>query len=338
MKKLFVMSSISILLTAFLSTTALGGLISDIQARGYMKCGVLNSYAGFGFLDAQGKYQGFDIDFCRAIAAALGVDVRYTNLTGKTRMPAVQSGEVDVVLMLVTETMSRETNLALDYPAINFYDGQAYMVRKGLGVKSALELDGASVCLTSASTGEVNTGDFFRKHGMSYKPVMFERIDDANRAYDEGRCDVTMGQSANLYALRATLKDSNEHIVLPEFISKEPMGPVTRGNDRQFTMAVKFIVHALTFAEEKGVTKSNVERMVRNPKTDPEVRRMLGVDGTLGRDAGLPQDFAVRAIKTVGNYGEIFENNLGQPTKFKMQRGLNALWSDGGLHYPIPFK
>jgi len=338
MNKLFATLSASILLTAFLSTTALGGLISDIQSRGYMKCGVLNSYAGFGFLDAQGKYQGFDIDFCRAIAAALGTDLRYTNLTGKTRMPAVQSGEVDVVLMLVTETMSRETNLALDYPAVNFYDGQAYMVRKNLGVKSALELNGASVCLTSASTGEVNTADFFRKHGMSYKPVIFERIDDSNRAYNEGRCDVAMGQSANLYAWRATLKNPNEHVVLPEFISKEPMGPVTRGNDRQFTMAVKFIVHALMLAEEKGVTQANVEQMARDPKTDPEVRRMLGADGTLGPDAGLPKDFAVRAIKVVGNYGEIFENNLGQPTKFKMQRGLNALWSDGGLYYPIPFK
>jgi general L-amino acid transport system substrate-binding protein len=338
MNKLFATLSASILLTAFLSTTALGGLISDIQSRGYMKCGVLNSYAGFGFLDAQGKYQGFDIDFCRAIAAALGTDLRYTNLTGKTRMPAVQSGEVDVVLMLVTETMSRETNLALDYPAVNFYDGQAYMVRKNLGVKSALELNGASVCLTSASTGEVNTADFFRKHGMSYKPVIFERIDDSNRAYNEGRCDVAMGQSANLYAWRATLKNPNEHVVLPEFISKEPMGPVTRGNDRQFTMAVKFIVHALMLAEEKGVTQANVEQMARDPKTDPEVRRMLGADGTLGPDAGLPKDFAVRAIKAVGNYGEIFENNLGQPTKFKMQRGLNALWSDGGLYYPIPFK
>jgi general L-amino acid transport system substrate-binding protein len=338
MNKLFATLSASILLTAFLSTTALGGLISDIQSRGYMKCGVLNSYAGFGFLDAQGKYQGFDIDFCRAIAAALGTDLRYTNLTGKTRMPAVQSGEVDVVLMLVTETMSRETNLGLDYPAVNFYDGQAYMVRKNLGVKSALELNGASVCLTSASTGEVNTADFFRKHGMSYKPVIFERIDDSNRAYNEGRCDVAMGQSANLYAWRATLKNPNEHVVLPEFISKEPMGPVTRGNDRQFTMAVKFIVHALMLAEEKGVTQANVEQMARDPKTDPEVRRMLGADGTLGPDAGLPKDFAVRAIKAVGNYGEIFENNLGQPTKFKMQRGLNALWSDGGLYYPIPFK
>lgn len=319
------------------SSLAFAGTIDDIKARGYLKCGVLNSYAGFGFLDEKGEYQGFDVDFCRAIAAAMGVDLRYTNLTGKTRMPAVQSGEVDVVLMLVTDTMSRETSLGLDYPAINFYDGQGYMVRKNSGVKSTKELDGAAICLTSATTGEVNTADYFRKHKMTYKAVMFERIDDSNRAYDEGRCDAAMGQTANLYALRATLKNPNEHVVLPELISKEPMGPVTRGNDGQWSKAVRFIVHALLAAEEHGVTQANVENMARN-SNDPEVRRMLGTDGSLGPDAGLPKDFALRAIKRVGNYDEIFERNLGQPTKFKMERGLNALWSNGGLYYPIPFK
>jgi general L-amino acid transport system substrate-binding protein len=313
------------------------GTIDDIKTRGYLKCGVLNSYAGFGYLDEKGEYQGFDVDFCRAIAAAFGVDLRYTNLTGKTRMPAVQSGEVDVVLMLVTDTMSRETSLGLDYPAINFYDGQGYMVRKSLGVKSAKELDGASICLTSATTGEVNTADYFRKNKMTYKAVMFERIDDANRAYDEGRCDAAMGQTANLYALRATLRNPDEHIVLPELISKEPMGPVTRGNDPQWSKAVRFIVNALQAAEEYGVTQANVEAMASS-SNDSEVRRMLGADGNLGPDAGMPKDFALRAIKKVGNYGEIFERNLGQPTKFKMERGLNALWSDGGLYYPVPFK
>ena len=326
-----------VLPTTLLATGAIAGTIDDIKSRGYLKCGVLSTYAGFGYLDEQGNYQGFDVDFCRAISAAVGVDVRYTKLTGKTRFPALQANEVDVVLMLVTETMGRETKLGLDFPAVNFYDGQALMVRKDVGVKSARELDGASVCLTHASTSEVNTADFFRKHGMTYKAVMFEKIDDANRAYDEGRCDVAIGQSANLYALRATLKDAEKHVVLPEYISKEPMGPVTRSADRQWSMAVKFIVHALLFAEEKGVTQADVEEMAKS-SNDPEVRRMLGADGSLGPDTGLPQDFAVRAIKAVGNYGEIFDRNLGEPTKFKMERGLNALWSDGGLYYPIPFK
>ena len=309
----------------------------NTKEQGYLKCGVLSTYPGFGYLDAQGNYQGFDIDFCRAIAATFDVELRYTKLTGKTRFPALQAGEVDVVLMLVTQTMGRESGLNLDFPAVNFYDGQAFMVRKELGVKSATELDGASVCLTSGTTGEINTADFFRKNNMTYNPVQFEKIDDAHRAYDEGRCDVVMGQAANMYALRATLKKPEEHIVLPEMISKEPMGPVTRSDDRQWTQAVKYIVYALLAAEEKGVTQANVDDMMQNSK-DPEVQRMLGVAGSLGPDAGMPKDFAVRAIKAVGNYGEIFERNLGQSTMFKMERGLNALWSDGGLHYPPPFK
>jgi general L-amino acid transport system substrate-binding protein len=311
--------------------------IQDIGSRHYLKCGVLHDYAGFGYIDAKGNYQGFDVDFCRAIAAALGVEVRYTNLTGKTRFPALQSNEVDVVLMLVTETMSRETALGLDFPTVNFYDGQTYMVRKNLGVTSTTQLNGASICATSGTTGEVNTADFFRKNRMTYKPVMFERLEDSYRAYDEGRCDAVIGQSANLYALRAELKNPAEHVVLTPYISKEPMGPVTRGSDRQWTMAVKFIVHALLLAEELGVTQANVQEMAKSAN-DPEVRRMLGADGSLGPDAALPKDFAFRAIRAVGNYGEIFERNLGQSTKFKMERGLNAMWSKGGLYYPIPFK
>ena len=220
---------------------------------------------------------------------------------------------------------------------MNFYDGQAFMVRKNLGVKSSTKLDGASVCLTSGTTGEINTADYFRKSGMNYQAVQFEKIDDAHRAYDEGRCDVVMGQSANLAALRATLKDADQHIILPEMISKEPMGPVTRSEDRQWTQAVKYVTNALLAAEEKGVTQANVDDLIKS-SIDPEVQRMLGAAGKLGPDAGLPKDFAVRAIKAVGNYGEIFERNLGQGTIFKMERGLNALWSDGGLHYPPPFK
>jgi general L-amino acid transport system substrate-binding protein len=249
----------------------------------------------------------------------------------------LQSGEVDVVLMLVTETMGREAGLGLDFPVVNFYDGQAFMVRKDLGVTSARELDGASVCLTSATTGEVNTADFFRANGMTYQAVMFEKIDDSDRAYDEGRCDVDLGQAANLAALRATLANPDEHIILPELISKEPMGPVTRSDDRQWSQAVKWIVNALLFAEEKGVTKANVVEM-KDKSQDPEVQRMLGASGSLAQDAGLPEGWAVRAIERVGNYGEIFEANLGESTMFKMDRGLNALWSDVGLHYPPPFK
>jgi general L-amino acid transport system substrate-binding protein len=316
---------------------ARAGTIQDVQKRGYLRCGVLDDYPGFGFLDNQGNHQGFDVDFCRAIAAALKVDVRYTKLTGKTRFPALQSGQVDVVLMLVTATMSRETKLGLDFPAVNFYDGQAFMVRQRLGVKSARELNGASICLTSGTTGEINVADFFRANGMKYQAVMFERIEDADRAYDQGRCDAVTSQAANLAAHRATLKNAAEHVVLPELISKEPMGPVTRSTDRQWSQAVKYIVNALLFAEEKGITRSNVDAAVKQNK-DPEVQRLLGATGTLGPDAGLPADWAVRALRAAGNYGEIFERNLGKATIFKMERGLNDLWSKGGLHYPPPFK
>ena len=335
---MFLVSVVVLALSVMASVVEAGTTtIQDIQSRRYLKCGVLHDYAGFGYIDGRGNYQGFDVDFCRAISAALGVEVRYTNLTGKTRFPALQSNEVDVVLMLVTQTMSRETGLGLDFSTVNFYDGQAYMVRKNLGVTSTTQLNGASICLTSATTGEVNTADYSRKNRMTYKPVMFERLEDSHRAYDEGRCDAVIGQSANLYALRAELKNPAEHVVLTPYISKEPMGPVTRGSDRQWTMAVKYIVQALLLAEELGVTQANVQEMAKNAN-DPEVRRMLGADGSLGPDAALPKDFALRAIKAVGNYGEIFERNLGQSTKFKMERGLNALWSKGGLYYPIPFK
>lgn len=311
--------------------------IDEIQTRGYLRCGVLDTYPGFSFLDAQGNYQGFDVDFCRAIAAALGVELRYTKLTGKTRFPALQAGQVDVVLMLVTLTMSRETKLGLDFPAVNFYDGQSFMIRKSLGVTSARELDGASVCLTSATTGEVNVADYFRRHGMSYQAVMFEKIDDADRAYLQGRCDAISGQSSNLAALRATQNRPDEHVVLPETLSKEPMGPVTRSSDRQWSMAIKYIVNALLLAEEKGLTQANVEAQAKS-SSDPEVQRLLGVTGTLGPDTGLPKSWALRAIAEVGNYGEIFARNLGPDTVFAMERGMNRLWTDGGLFYPPPFK
>jgi general L-amino acid transport system substrate-binding protein len=318
------------------AASAQAGTIADVKARGHLQCGVVTDYAGFGYLDNQGKFQGFDVDFCRAIAAALGVETQFTKLDGKTRFPALQSGEVDVVIMLVTDTMSRETALGFDFPAVNFYDGQGYMVHKDLNVKSVKELNGASVCVTSGGTGAINTADFFRAHNMTYKPVEYQRIDDANHAYDEGRCDAIIGQTANLAALRATLKDPEANVILPELISKEPMGPVTRSNDRQFSQAVRWVVNGLLFAEERGITQANVADMAAK-SADPEVRRFLGAEGTLGKDAGLPNDWAVTMIKAVGNYGEIFNRNVGPNTIFKMSRGLNALWNQGGLQYPLPF-
>lgn len=337
MKRLLGLSLATAIAALVSALPAQSETIKDIEKRGFLKCGVLNDYPGFGFLDSQGNYQGFDVDFCRAIAASLGTEVRFTRLDGNTRFPALASNEVDVVLMLVTDTMGRESGLKLDFPVMNFYDGQTYLVPKSLNVKSVQELNGASICLTSGSTGEVNTADYFRSHGLTYKPVVFQKIEDAERAYAEGRCDTILGQAANLAALRANLPKPDDHVIIPELISKEPMGPVVRGDDRQWSQAVKWIVNALLFAEEKGVTQANVADQAKSA-TDPEVRRMLGAEGTLGADAGLPADFAIRAIAAVGNYGEIFDRNVGDKSRFKMPRGLNALWSQGGLHYPPPFK
>jgi general L-amino acid transport system substrate-binding protein len=319
------------------SATGQASTIKDIQAREHLQCGVVTDYAGFGYLDNQGRFRGFDVDTCRAIGAALGVETQFTKLDGKTRFPALQSGEVDVVLMLVTDTMSRETALGFDFPAINFYDGQGYIVHKELNVHSIQGLNGASICVTSAGTGAINTADYFRSHKMTYKPVEYQRIEDADRAYDEGRCDALIGQIANLAALRATLKNPDAHVILPEMISREPMGPVTRSSDRQFSDAVRWIVNGLLFAEEKGITQENVDRIAASA-TDPEVRRFLGVEGTLAPDAGLPKDWAIKMIKAVGNYDEMFQRNLGPETPFKMKRGINALWTNGGLYYPLSFQ
>lgn len=311
--------------------------LATLKSRGYLQCGVVTDYAGFGYLDNQGRNQGFDVDFCRAVAAALGVQVQYSRVDGKTRFPALQSGEVDMAVMMITDAMSRESKLGIDFPALSFYDGQTYLVRKELNVHSVKDLAGAAICVTSGGTGAVNTADYFRAHGLTYKAVVFQRTEESNRAYTEGRCDAIIGQTANLAALRAVLKDPDNHVMVPEMISREPMGPAVSAADRQFSQVVRWVVNGLILAEAKGITQANVEEMAAK-STDAEVRRFLGAEGDLGPDAGLPKDWAVRMVKQVGNYGEIFNRNVGPGTIFKMERGLNALWSNGGLLYPLSFQ
>jgi general L-amino acid transport system substrate-binding protein len=311
--------------------------LDDIRARGELRCGVNDSNPAFAYADSQGKMRGFDVDFCRATAAAVGVPVKFVLLTGTERFPALQSGEVDLLYRSTTWTMGRDVNLGFNYQGINWYDGQGFMVRKSMGIKSALELNGAAVCVVAGSTTELNVADYFRSHGMTFTPVVFEKAQDVRNAYDAGRCDVYTNEHGNLAAQRIALKDPAEHVILPEVISKEPFGPVTREGDDQWGDIVRWVLNATIIAEEKGITQANVEELAKSA-SDPEIQRLLGATGTFGKDMGLNSDWAVRAIKASGNYGEIFERNMGMNTPIRLERGLNRLWTDGGLIYAPPVR
>lgn len=321
----------------FVATLAAAGTLDDIKRRGHLKCGVHDSNPGFAYADAQGKFRGFDVEFCRATAAAIGVDVKFTQLTSKDRFPALQSGEVDVLYRTTTWTMSRDVKLGFDFHGVNFYDGQGFMVRKSLGVKSAKELDGASVCVATGTTTELNLADFFRRNGMKYKGVVYEKTEDVRGAYDAGRCDAYTNDRSALASQRSALKNPAEHVILPEVISKEPLGPVTRHGDNQWGDVVRWVLNVTILAEEKGITQGNVDRM-RSTSKDPEVQRMLGTTGSFGQDLGLDKDWAYKAIKASGNYGEIFDRTVGPNTRIGLDRGLNQLWSKGGILYSPPLR
>ena len=313
--------------------------LSNVQEKGFLTCGSNMGFAGFSFPDPQGNWTGLDIDFCRAIAAALFDDptkVRFIPLAAKDRFTALQSGEVDVLLRNTTWTMSRDTQLGLNFTAVNYYDGQGFMVRKKLGVASAKELSGATVCTQQGTTTELNLADFFRANNLKYEVVAFATADEIFKAYESGRCRALSGDVSALYAKRLTLRNPDEHVVLPEIISKEPLGPLVRHGDNQWGDIVRWTHYAMINAEELGVTKANVDQ---NLKSDnPEIKRMLGSEGKFGEAVGLTNDWAYRIIKQVGNYGEIFEKNVGQGSPLKIQRGQNALWKHGGLQYAPPIR
>ncbi len=314
------------------------GTLQDVQKEGYLKCGTHIENPGFSALNSKGERIGFDVDFMRAVAAAVNVkEIKFTPLTSKERLPALQSGEVDLLIRTTTFTMSRDVKLGLDTTVTTLYDGQGLMVRKSLGIKSAKELDGASICLQTGSTTELNVSDYFRKNHMNFTPVVFDKQADVRKAYDAGRCDVHTTDISGLAAQRSLMKNPDEHIILPEVISKEPLGPFVRQGDDQWADVVRWTIYLTIAAEEKGVTQANVEDMYENSK-DPEIQRMLGKTGSLWTDLGLDQGAPVRVIKAVGNYGEIFERNLGTKTPLRMERGLNALWTNGGLMYSPPFR
>jgi general L-amino acid transport system substrate-binding protein len=317
-----------------------GAIFDAIKDKGFIQCGVNVGLAGFSNPDDAGDWSGIDVDVCRALAAAVFGDaeaVKFTPLTSKERFTALQSGEVDVLSRNTTWTLNRDSALGLDFTGVTYYDGQGFMVPKSLGVKSALELDGASVCVQTGTTTELNLADYFRANNMSYTPVVFERGDEARTAYEQGRCDTLTTDQSGLYAERIGLANPDDHIVLPEVISKEPLGPAVRHGDNQWGDIVRWTLYAMLEAEELGINSQNVDDEKAN-STNPNVRRLLGVEGDMGQGIGLPADFGYQIVKQVGNYGEIFERNIGMSSPLKIERGLNALWTDGGLQYAMPVR
>ena len=339
MKNKILSAALGLAVAGMATTGASAATLDDVKAKGFVQCGVSQGLPGFSNPDAQGNWTGLDVDLCRGVAAAVFGDdtkVKFTPLSAKERFTALQSGEVDVLARNSTWTMSRDTSLGLNFTGVNYYDGQGFLVTKNLGVKSALEMDGASFCIQAGTTTELNVADYFRANKMEYEIVAFEKADEVVAAYDAGRCDVYTTDQSGLYAQRLKLTNPGEHVVLPEIISKEPLGPVVRQGDDQWFNIVKWVHFAMVNAEELGVTKENAEAM--KTSENPEVKRLLGTEGEFGTALGLGNDWAFNIISKVGNYGEVFDANVGPNTDLAIARGTNALWSKGGLQYAPPIR
>lgn len=322
-----------------LVTAASAQTLNTVKQRGFLACGVSQGLPGFSNPDDRGNWTGLDVDLCRAIAAAIFNDpskVRFSPLSAKDRFTALQSGEIDVLSRNSTWTLSRDSQLGLNFSAINYYDGQGFIVRKSLKVNSALELNGASVCTQTGTTTELNVADFFRANRMKYELITFATADEAVKAYDAGRCDVFTTDASGLYAEKLKLTNASDHVILPEIISKEPLGPVVRHGDDQWFDLVRWTHYAMVNAEELGVSSKNIDEALRSEK--PEVRRLVGTEGNFGEQLGLTKDWVVRIVRHVGNYGESFDRNVGSGSKLGIARGLNALWNKGGLQYAPPVR
>ncbi|MBD0274258.1 MAG: amino acid ABC transporter substrate-binding protein [Acetobacteraceae bacterium] len=319
---------------------AAGPTLEGVRARGQLVCGVNQGVAGFSAPDSRGVFQGLDADFCRAVAAAVLGDankVRFVPTSYQTRFVALQSGEVDVLARNVTQTLTRDTALGFNLAGVNFYDGQAFMVAKASGVAAARQLDGATVCVLPGSTSELNIADFNRRERIRLQPVVLSSMDEMTAAYQSGRCDALTTDSSQLAALRATaLRNPADHVILPDRISKEPLGPLVRHGDEEWRDIVAWTLTLLVEAEEIGLTKANAAEMRGSP--DPNVQRILGVTPGFGKALGLSEDWAFRAVSQVGNYGEIFERHLGRGSPIGLERGLNDLWKRGGLMYALPLR
>ncbi|HZQ02229.1 MAG TPA: amino acid ABC transporter substrate-binding protein [Reyranella sp.] len=340
MKKLLAASVVVAALTGAAGTAHAGKDLDAIKARGSLQCGVSTGVAGFSNADTQGKWTGIDVDLCRAVAAAIFGDsekVKYTPLTAQQRFTALQSGEVDILSRNTTWTLTRDTALGLDFTGVNYYDGQGFMVPKKLGVKSAKELNGATICVQPGTTTELNLADYFRTNKMTFKPVVIEKVEEARAAFFSGRCDVYTTDASGLYSTRAAnASNPDDYVVLPEIISKEPLGPAVRHGDQQFEDIVRWALFAMLEAEEYGITQANVEAMLKSD--NPTIKRILGVIPGMGKALGVDEKWVYNIVKQVGNYGESFERNVGMGSKLKIARGLNQLWTKGGIQYAPPIR
>ena len=326
--------------TLLLSGVAQAGTTLDaIKKNGFIKCGVSDGLPGFSYADAKGNYNGIDVDVCRAVAAAVFGDstkVKFTPLTAKERLTALQSGEIDVLSRNTTWTSSRDSAQGLNFTGVTYYDGQGFLVNKKLNVNSAKQLDGATVCVQAGTTTELNLSDYFRANKLKLTPISYDKSDESAKSLEAGRCDVLTSDQSQLYAQRIKLAKPDDYVVLPEVISKEPLGPVVRHGDDDWFDIVKWTLFVMVNAEELGITSKNVEDMKKS--TNPDVKRLLGVEGDKGKDFGLANDWMAVVIKQVGNYGEIFDRNVGKGSELKIERGLNALWNQGGLQYAPPVR
>ena len=337
MKKMsFIMVVVFLMISASL---AAAGTLDEVKKRGQLVCGVSTGLPGFSATDEKGNWKGLDVEGCRAIAAAVLGDankVKFAALNAKERFTALQSGEIDVLVRGTTWTLHRDTALGLNFAGVNYYDGQGFMVSKKLGVKSTKELDGAAICIQSGTTTELNLADYFTNNNMKYEAVVYDTHDQTIKGFESGRCDVLTSDQSQLYGLRTHLANPDDAILLPEVISKEPLGPVVRQGDDEWFNVVRWTFFAMLNAEEMGVTSANVDEMKKS--TNPGVRRLLGLEGDKGQSLNLPDDWSYQIVKQVGNYGEIFERTVGMGSPLKIKRGLNALWNKGGIQYAPPMR
>jgi general L-amino acid transport system substrate-binding protein len=336
MKRIVLLAAAAVLA---LTGAASAQTLDTVKKRGVLICGVGQGLPGFSNPDDRGNWTGLDVDLCRAMAAAIFNDatkVKFSPLNAKDRFTALQSGEVDVLSRNSTWTLSRDSSLGLNFAAVNYYDGQGFMVRKSLKINSALELNGASVCTQTGTTTELNLADYFRANKMKYEVLALATADETIKAYDGGRCDVFTTDVSQLYAEKLKLTNANDHIILPEVISKEPLGPVVRHGDDQWFDLVKWVHFAMINAEELGISQKTIDEALKSDK--PDVRRFTGAEGNMGEQLGLTKDWAVRIVKLVGNYGESFERNVGSGSRLGISRGLNNLWTKGGIQYAPPIR
>jgi len=337
MKKLTKLSLVA--MSTLLATGLSADTLENTKKQDFLKCGVSTGLPGFAEVGEDKKWKGLDVDTCRAVAAAVLGDaskVKIVPLTAKERFTALQSGEVDLLSRNTTWTHTRDTSLGLNFAGVNYYDGQGFLVSKDLGVNNATELDGATVCITAGTTTELNLSDYFKTKGMTYSPITFDTADQVTKGFEAGRCDLITSDASQLYALRTKMANPEKYKVLPEIISKEPLGPVVRQGDDVWFNIAKWSLNAMKTAEEFGVTSANVDDMLNSK--NPEIKRLLGIDGKLGENLKLDPKWAYNIIKQVGNYGESFDRNVGQGSPLKIDRGVNALWSNGGLQYSPPFR